>query len=35
MVNLYVSLIRKGLWTLDRVPEPWHAAVEAELAEEK
>ena len=31
MVNLYVSLIRKGLWTLGRVPEPWHDAVEAEL----
>ena len=33
MVKVYVSLIRKDLWTLERVPEPWHDDVEAALAE--
>lgn len=32
MVKVYVSLIKKGMWTLERVPEPWHDAVAAELA---
>lgn len=31
MVKLYVSLIKQGLWTLERVPERWREAVAAEL----
>lgn len=31
MVQLYVDLIRKGLRTIDQVPERWRAAVAAEL----
>ena len=35
MVNLYVSLIRKGLRTIEQVPELWRADVEQILAEEE
>ena len=35
MVNLYVSLIRKGLRTLEQVPVTWRAEVEQILAEEE
>ncbi len=35
MVKLYVSLINKGRWTLDKVPSPWHDAVAAELEKQK
>lgn len=31
MVQLYVDLIRKGLRTIDQVPERWREAVAAEL----
>lgn len=31
MVKLYVDLINKGLWTLDKVPAIWHDKVAAEL----
>ena len=34
MVNLYVSLIKKGLRTLEQVPEPWRADVEKALEED-
>ena len=27
MVELYCNLIRKGLWTIDRVPIKWRQAV--------
>ena len=31
MVNLYVSLINKGLWTIERVPTLWREEVQAIL----
>lgn len=34
MVKIYVSLIKKGLRTIDEVPEKIRAQVEAALAEE-
>ena len=34
MVNLYVSLIKKGLRTTEQVPITWRADVEKALAEE-
>jgi hypothetical protein len=34
MVQIYASLIHKGLWTLEQVPERWRAEVEALLAAE-
>ena len=33
MVNFYVKRIRKGLMTLDEVPERWHDAVAEALGE--
>lgn len=33
MVNLYVSLIKKGFRTIEQVPEVWRADVEKALAE--
>ena len=33
MAKLYADLIRKGLWTLDNVPQRWRAQV-AELLKE-
>lgn len=35
MVNLYVNLIKKGLWELENVPDVWRADVEIKLAELK
>ena len=35
MVKIYVSLIRKGLKTIDDVPEKIRAQVEAALLEER
>ena len=34
MVDLYVDLINKGLYTIDDVPEMWRADVEKALAEQ-
>lgn len=34
MVNLYVSLIRKGLRTIEQVPITWRADVEKALEED-
>lgn len=34
MVALYVNLISNGLWTLDRVPNPWRKDVESKLSGE-
>ena len=31
MVKVYADLIENDLWTLDRVPTKWRAAVEEEL----
>ena len=35
MVNLYVSLINKGLRELEQVPEVWRKDVEREINEQK
>ena len=34
MVNLYVSLIRKGLRTIEQVPITWRADVEKALEDD-
>lgn len=34
MVKLYVSLIKRGLWTIDKVPAKWVDAVKAILENE-
>jgi hypothetical protein len=33
MVKVYVSLVKKGLRTIEQVPEVWRADVEKVLAE--
>ena len=35
MVSLYIGLINKDLWTLERVPAQWRDAVEAALANQE
>lgn len=35
MVKIYVKYIRKGIMTIDEVPERWRAAVEEALKEEE
>ena len=32
MVKLYIDLINKGLWTIDKVPAVWRIKVQEELA---
>lgn len=34
MVALYVNLIRKGLWKIEKVSDIWRAAVEYDLDKE-
>lgn len=34
MVKLYVDLIKKDLWTLERVPAIWYVEVKAVLEKE-
>lgn len=31
MVAVYITLIQRGLWTIDQVPELWRAEVEKVL----
>lgn len=35
MVALFISLISKGLWTVEQVPLTWRTEVEAELTAEE
>ncbi len=32
MAGLYADLVKRGLWELNQVPQPWHDAVAAILA---
>jgi hypothetical protein len=34
MAQVYANLIRRGLWTLEQVPERWRTEVEALLGYE-
>ena len=31
MIAVYITLIQKGLWTMDQVPDYWRLDVEKEL----
>lgn len=33
MAKLYADMIRKGTWTIEKVPARWRSAVEALLTE--
>lgn len=35
MVAVYITLIQRGLWTIDQVPEYWRADVEKALTKEE
>ena len=34
MVAIYITLIQRGLWTLDQVPERWREDVKKALEEQ-
>lgn len=35
MVAVYITLIQRGLWTIEQVPERWRADVEKSLTKEE
>lgn len=35
MVAVYITLIQRGLWSIDQVPERWRAEVEEALTKEE
>lgn len=35
MVVVYITLIQRGLWTIEQVPERWRADVEKALEEDR